>query len=99
MDGDAPKPTLDERLEALTQTVEIMASEGRRLQILSERNERRWQSQDETNRVMRETIVTRELRQVVIKRAQHTDERIDKLIAAIGRLIRESEEEEADGEA
>lgn len=101
MNEDQPKPTIDERLEALTQTVEIMAHEGRRLQTLSDRNERRWQIQEDANREMRETIdlmrqdiASRELRQAAVKRGAHTDERIEKLISAIGRLIRDSEESE-----
>jgi hypothetical protein len=101
MDEKAP---IDERLEALAQSVEVMVSEGRRLQVLSDRNEHRWQSQDETNRLTRETIdlmrqdiASRELRQAANKQWQHTNARIEKLISAVGRLIRESEKE--DGEA
>ena len=37
----------------------------------------------------------RELRQAALKRGAHTEERIGRLISAIGRLIRESSEEES----
>jgi hypothetical protein len=89
------KPTIDERLEALAQTVEIMAAEGRRLQVLSDRNERRWEYQHATNRIVGESIddlriemSRRETRQNAIERERVIDNRVEKLLGAIAELLK-----------
>lgn len=93
--------TIDERLErlverheALTQGVELMATEGRRLQALVESHERRMVSQSEELTETRHMVMhlsaqieRLETRAEAELRGRRLDDRIEKLTSAIGRLI------------
>jgi septal ring factor EnvC (AmiA/AmiB activator) len=84
---------LAERHEALAQTVEMMAREGARLQKLVETHEKRFEWLREDSIAMKDRIADlqqdiarRELREEAARRGKEIDERIDKLVSAIGKL-------------
>src|SRR3989442_848809 len=92
--------TIDERLEklverdeALAQSVEILATEGQRLRKLVETHERRFEwfredsllAKDKVS-ALSEDLARRELREEAARRGREIDERIEKLISAIGKL-------------